>query len=149
MKTDSGQDRDVSLGSDAVASLITWRLRQDEDRHAWADAWQDGGWVFTYEDGRPLRPEYVSQTFDRLVDRSGLPKLRFHDLRHQHASLLLSGGVDIAIVSKRLGHANIAITSDLYSHLLAGANQQAADAGEAMIPRRKGADAHKVSTTAS
>ncbi len=60
--------------------------------------------------------------------------MSFHDLRHEHASLLLSGGVDIAVVSKRLGHSTIAVTSDVYSHLLQDANRAAADAPELMLP---------------
>ena len=73
--------------------------------------------------------------------------MRFHDLRHEHASLLLSGGVDIAVVSKRLGHSTIAVTSDLYSHLLSDANRAAADAAESMLPP-KTANAHILHTQA-
>lgn len=103
--------------------------------------------MFTYENGLPLRPAHISRTFDTLVERSGLPHMRFHDLRHEHASLLLSGGVDIAVVSKRLGHSTIAVTSDLYSHLLSDANRAAADAAESMLPP-KTANAHILHTQA-
>ena len=138
VKTDSGQDRRVSLGRRAIAALLEWQMVQSTEKQAWDAAYSNGGWVFTYEDGRPLRPEHISRTFDTLVERAGLRHMRFHDLRHEHASLMLSSGVDIAVVSKRLGHSTIAITSDLYSHLLSDANRAAADAAESMLPPRGG-----------
>lgn len=134
VKTGAGQDRRVSLGSEAVGSLMAWKLRQDEERELWGAAYVDSGQVFTYEDGRPLRPEFISRSFETLVAQSGLPRMSFHDLRHEHASLLLSGGVDIAVVSKRLGHSTISVTSDLYSHLLSDANRSAAEAVESVLP---------------
>ncbi|GGF11310.1 site-specific integrase [Subtercola lobariae] len=147
IKTDSGQDRKVSLGSEAIGALVAWQIRQEGERAEWAAAYQGAGHVFSYEDGRPLRPAHISRTFDTLVERSGLPHMRLHDLRHEHASLLLSGGVDIAVVSKRLGHSTIAVTSDLYSHLLADANRAAADAMESVLPPKTSV-AHKLHTFA-
>jgi len=136
VKTDSGQDRRVSLGSEAIGALVAWQIRQDSEREQWGAAYEDSGYVFTYENGKPLRPAYISRTFDVIVEKSGLPDIRLHDLRHEHASLLLAGGVDIAVVSKRLGHSTIAVTSDLYSHLLTDANRAAADAAELMLPSK-------------
>lgn len=97
--------------------------------------------MFTYEDGRPLDPHYISKAFRRIVRAIDLPHLTFHGLRHEHASLLLSAGVPITAVSERLGHASAAITSDLYSHLLEDADRRMADAVETVLagPRRKGA----------
>lgn len=146
VKTDSGQDRRVSLGSAAVGALIAWKLRQDEEATVWGSAYDLTGYVFTYENGQPLRPAQISRVFDTLVAASELPRMRFHDLRHEHASLMLSSGVDIAIVSKRLGHSTIAITSDLYSHLLTDANRAAADASEAALPPTRRESAHTVHT---
>lgn len=145
MKTDSGQDRRISLGSEAIGALVAWKLRQDSERSAWADAWTDTGYVFTYENGLPVRPAQISRTFDNIVAASALPDARLHDLRHVHASLLLAGGVSIAIISKRLGHSTIAVTSDLYSHLLGDANRAAADAAESMLPA---SSAHTLHTRA-
>ncbi|MGN6741981.1 MAG: tyrosine-type recombinase/integrase, partial [Amnibacterium sp.] len=70
-----------------------------------------------------------------LVARAQLPPITFHGLRHHHASLMIAQGVDLAVVSKRLGHSSIAITNDLYGHLLRGANKAAAEAAEALVPR--------------
>ena len=145
VKTNAGQDRKVSLGSEPIAALLSWKLQQDAEAAAWGAAYRSSGYVFTYEDGRPLRPAHISRTFDTIVERAGLPRISFHGLRHEHASLMLSAGVDIAVVSKRLGHSTIAVTSDLYSHLLADANRAAADAAESQLPPRN-RSAHTVHT---
>lgn len=106
---------------------------QDRERASRENQCRDDGWVFTYEDGRPLSPYYISQIFRKLVRGTGLPHLTFHGLRHEHASLLLAAGMPITAVSKRLGHASIAITSDLYSHLLDDVDRQMADAIEGVL----------------
>lgn len=136
VKTDAGQDRVVALGGEAFTALIAWRTRQDDERRIWENQYHDDGYLFTMEDGRPLKPNYISRTFEILVVRAGVPRMSVHGLRHQHASLMLAGGVDLAIVSKRLGHSTLTITSDLYSHLLGAANLNAAEAGEAVLPPR-------------
>ena len=99
-------------------------------------------WVFTYEDGRPVNPYYISDVFRRLVKQAGLPQLTFHGLRHEHASLLLSAGASITAVSKRLGHSSASITSDLYSHLLDDADRSMADAVQDVLDRRPGLSTH-------
>lgn len=132
-KTEHGQDRRVTLDATTVAQLLAWRGVQDADRHAWGSSYQESGWVFTYEDGRPLEPHYISKTFRKIVRAIDLPHLTFHGLRHEHASLLLSAGVPITAVSKRLGHSSAAITSDLYSHLLEDADRRMADAIETVL----------------
>ena len=132
-KTDHGQDRRVTLDEVVVAELRAWRGQQDTDRQLFGSAYRDDGWVFTYEDGRPLHPYYISDVFRRLVRQADLPHLTFHGLRHEHASLLLSAGVSITAVSKRLGHSSASITSDLYSHLLDDADRHMADAVQGVL----------------
>lgn len=73
--------------------------------------------MFAQPDGRPTHPEYVSMAFDRRVRRYGLPRIRLHDLRHTWATLALAAGVDVKIVSERLGHASAKITWDIYQHV--------------------------------
>ncbi|WP_147391993.1 tyrosine-type recombinase/integrase [Amnibacterium setariae] len=134
-KTAAGQNRRVGLGPAAIAAFERWRRTQDADRELWQNQWAGGSWIFTREDGEPLVPQYVTKRFERVVRQAGLPVMTFHGLRHQHASLLIAQGVELAIVSKRLGHSSIAITNDLYSHLLKDANRQAGEAAEALVPR--------------
>lgn len=147
-KTASGQDRRVGLGPAAVAAFRAWRGTQAADRQAWENQWRGGEWIFTREDGAPLLPQFVTKRFEQLVRQVGLPPMTFHGLRHQHASLLIAQGVDLAVVSKRLGHSTIAITSDLYSHLLRDANRLAGEAAEALVPRGPATAAHTSHTQA-
>ncbi|WP_326513717.1 site-specific integrase [Clostridium intestinale] len=75
-------------------------------------------YICSWEDGRNMLPDYVSKTFQKLIKQYNFKKIRFHDLRHTHATLLLQQGTHPKIVSERLGHANISMTLDIYSHVL-------------------------------
>jgi len=131
----SGSERRVDLDGDTIGTLLEHRLRQDLERGQWGDAWTDSGLVFTREDGSGLRPEYVTRHMQALAEAAGLPRKRLHDLRHGSASLQLAAGVSLSIVSKRLGHSSVTITSDTYSHMLEGVGRQAAEAAAALVPR--------------
>ena len=111
------------------------QLRQAEEAEAAAEAWQTQGHVFTMEDGRPLDPSYVTRLFQRLRMAPGeeLPPLTFHGLRHCAASLMLASGADIAVVSKLLGHASVAITADVYGHMIGTIAQEAVDGAANLI----------------
>jgi integrase len=103
------------------------------ERLAWGPAWTDAGLVFTREDGRPLHPREVTRAFTRHVLAAELPIIRLHDLRHTHATLALAAGVHPKIVQERLGHANIAITLDTYSHAVPALEEQAARTVAALV----------------
>jgi integrase len=93
--------------------------------------WREYGLVLASEAGEPLnRHHLTSRHFKGLLKRAGLPEIRFHDLRHTCATLLLSKNVNPKIVSEMLGHASIAITLDTYSHVLPNMRDQAAAAME-------------------
>ena len=74
-----------------------------------------------------MRPEYATRDFQALALKAGLPVIRLHDLRHTNASLALSAGVDLKVVSERLGHSQLAITADLYTHVNRGLGKAAAE----------------------
>ena len=82
--------------------------------------------VFSNPDGLPFRPNRVTRYFKDIADSIGLNGLRFHDLRHTHATLMLRQGIHPKIVSERLGHSSVAITLDTYSHVLPGLQEAAA-----------------------
>ena len=82
--------------------------------------------MFATTDGRPIHPHLLSDAFKKLVKRSGLPRIRLHDLRHTHATLLLKAGVPIKVVSERLGHATPGFTMATYQHVLPGMQAEAA-----------------------
>ena len=136
-KTASGEARRVDLDPNTVGVLLAQQLAQQAEREEWGDAYNDHGLVFAREDGSPIPPGDATARFTRLRDELGLPRVRLHDLRHGQASLMLAAGVPIAVVSKRLGHSSISITSDTYSHLLEGVGQQAAEAAASLVPRTK------------
>ncbi len=92
--------------------------------------WVDHGLVFAMHCGRPWHPDVITQAFDRFVRRSAaVPRCRLHDLRHSHATHLLKAGVNVKVVSERLGHASASFTLDQHAHVLPG---QQADAAEAV-----------------
>jgi integrase len=89
-----------------------------------------GEFVFARLDGEPYRPDSLTSAFRRAARRTGLPGARFHDTRHTHASLLLRAGVHPKVVSERLGHASVAFTLDVYSHVMPGLQEAAAESLE-------------------
>ena len=117
--------RNVALDPLTVRTLKQWRKTQLEERLAWGAAWTDSGRVFTREDGTDLHPSRVSETFDRLVKRSGLARVRLHDLPHGHATLALAAGVHPRVVQERLGHTSVAFTLDRYSHVVPAMQEDA------------------------
>ena len=135
-KTRSGEDRRVDIGQRTIGALMAHRFAQDAERAQWGSGYTEGGRVFAREDGTDLSPGQVTKTFLRLSEAAGLRQVRLHDLRHGAASLMLAGGVDVAVVSKRLGHSSVRLTVDTYSHLLEGVGRGAADAAEAMVRPR-------------
>jgi integrase len=115
-KTAKGR-RSVALDSATVSALRQHRARQLAERLAAGEAYEDGDLVVCLADGTPLHPKTLSYTFEREVRRAGLPTIRLHDLRHTHATLALRAGVHPRVVQERLGHANVSITLDTYSHV--------------------------------
>jgi integrase len=106
-KTDSGS-RTVPIPAETIAVLRAWRLRQEPN---------ESGLVFTEADGQPVHPGHFSKVFNARVKAAGLTRIRLHDLRHTWATLALQAGIPLKVVSEILGHANIAVTADLYSHV--------------------------------
>jgi integrase len=121
--------RSVELDAGTVDLLARWRRRLQRDG---LPAGIDD-WMFCNTAGRYLNPQSISQLFDRIVADANIPRVRFHDLRHTHASLLIAFGEDVKVVSERLGHAHPAFTMHTYQHLLPGMSAAAADRFAAMI----------------
>ena len=112
--------RAVVLPELVTTALVDHRARQAAEREQQGVGWEEQGLVFPNTVGRPLDPHNLRErSFFPLLDRAGLPPIRFHDLRHSCATLLLGEGVHPKIVSDLLGHSQIGITLDLYSHVTA------------------------------
>jgi integrase len=104
------------------------RADQERRRSADSDGWAKTDLVIDRGDGNPVNPDTLSAGWARFLRRHGFPQVRFHDLRHAHATLMLTQGVHPKVVSERLGHASIGITLDTYSHVLPTLQQDAANA---------------------
>lgn len=120
--------RSIALAVDAVDLLHSIRGRQIEQQLKLGDLWRHMGYVFTQVDGSPVIPDQVTQDFARLVRKARLPYLTLHGLRHAFATLSLTAGVDLKTTSEMLGHSSIAITADIYSHVLPQMQKAAAEA---------------------
>ncbi|MCP4614441.1 MAG: site-specific integrase [Planctomycetes bacterium] len=124
-KTKSSR-RSVSLSPNAAALLSGLKAKRMEQLESVGIKLDESGFVFSNPDGGPVSPDAVSHEFQKTVKVLGLPPVRFHDLRHTHATLMLKEGIHPKIVSERLGHSTIAITMDTYSHVLPGMQEEAA-----------------------
>jgi integrase len=124
-KTAKGRRR-IDLDPVTHAGLREHRRRQVEDRIAFGPGYDDGDLVFARADGSPVDPDVVSTMFGRQSRRLGLPRIRFHDLRHTHATLALSAGIHPKVVQERLGHSSVSITMDTYSHAIPAMQADAA-----------------------
>ena len=125
-ETKNGRARLVRIPEGAVAALRRHRKAQLEERLAWGASWTDSGYVFTCEDGRPLHPHSLTDAFERRVRVIDVPVIRLHDLRHTCATLLLQAEVHPKVVQEMLGHSSIAITLDIYSHVVPSMQEEAA-----------------------
>lgn len=129
----SGKARTVALSSTVVAELKAHRARQAEEQLRLGLRPEADSFVVAQVDGAPLQPRSLTHEWIRLISKTTLPRIRFHDLRHTHASQLLAAGVHPKIASERLGHSSIGITLDLYSHVMPGMQEDAAEQVDAAI----------------
>jgi len=127
--------RQIALSPSLALLLRQYKGDQQAQRILLGKPLVDSDLVFCHPDGRPLDPGVVSHTFAKVLRKAGLPHIRFHDLRHSHATLLLKAGIHPKIVSERLGHANIGITLDTYSHVLPGLQEKAAERFDNLLAR--------------
>uniref|UniRef100_A0AAU2JLV1 Tyrosine-type recombinase/integrase n=1 Tax=Streptomyces sp. NBC_00049 TaxID=2903617 RepID=A0AAU2JLV1_9ACTN len=120
-------ERRIALPTGCVQSLKDHRERQEKGRTASGEGWKERGLVFTTPTGGPLAPANLTRGFFGLLDRAGLRRIRFHDLRHSTATLLLEQGVDLVVIKELLGHAHIGVTAGVYAHVRLRLQRQAID----------------------
>lgn len=131
-KSDSGV-RTLQIPSSLINMLKKHKVKQLEQKIFLGEAYNDKGFVFCREDGEPINPSTFSHWFDDFIKKNNLPDIRLHDLRHTNATLMLKGKVAPKVASKRLGHSNITITMDLYSHVLEDMDKEAANTIDNLI----------------
>jgi integrase len=125
----SGRSRTIALSSTVVAELRAHRTRQAQEQLRLGIRPGPDSFVVAQVDGSALQPRSLTREWmkNKIIQRTALPRIRFHDLRHTHASQMLSAGVHPKVASERLGHSTIGITLDLYSHVMPGMQADAAE----------------------
>ena len=126
LKTKSGL-RVISLGAKTVQKLREHHQKQIDQKEKVGDQWEENNLIFPSGVGTPLMQRNLFRKFKQILRDSGLREIRFHDLRHTAASLMLNHGVSPLIVAKRLGHSKISVTLDTYGHLLPGMQHESAN----------------------
>ncbi|MEX3100452.1 MULTISPECIES: tyrosine-type recombinase/integrase [unclassified Streptomyces] len=134
-KTASGV-RLVALDHDTTDALLRHEKAQQAERLRFGPGWADTGRIFVAEDGTWLHPAKITAMFTRLVEETGLPPVRLHDLRHLAATLALLAGIDPKVVSEMLGHSDSAIMRDIYQTVLEEIARDAAEAVVKLVPRK-------------
>ncbi|MBD1371250.1 site-specific integrase [Hazenella sp. IB182357] len=131
----NGSVRLITLPSMIMQVLKDHKKVQNQEKSQAGEAYQDNGLIIATSFGTPVDPTNLVRSFKRILKASDLPNIRFHDLRHTHATLMLKQGEHPKIVSERLGHSNTRITMDIYSHVLPNMQQEAVDRFEKMLLR--------------
>lgn len=131
-KTKNGR-RTINLGKRSIEVLRTHYEKQQQLRTDAGDKWIEHGLIFTTNNGTPINHRNLLRDFKILLKDAGLPQIRFHELRHTAASLMLNNRIPIIVVSRRLGHARASITLDVYGHLIPSMQAEAAELMDELI----------------
>ena len=123
--------RPLKLSRSVFAVLREYQEWQKKQRERCGGKWKDeDGRVFTSNSGAPIHPDTLSRWFREFAKKNGFPGVHIHTLRHTYASLMIADGVPLVVISKRLGHAQVSTTSNIYSHVIASADEKAAQVSE-------------------
>lgn len=123
----STSDRFVSLPDETMQLLRQYRAWQAQERLRLGEYYQDSGFLFAQDTGKPMHPDSVTDWLSKFSSRHGLPHINPHAFRHTMASMLYFNGVDSVSISKRLGHAQVSTTANIYAHVMEAADQRNAD----------------------
>ena len=125
--------REIAIPEFIISLLEEYKLWYEEQKSVYGELWTNSDRLFVQADGKPMHPSTISKWFVKYVGQIGLPVINFHGLRHTNASLLVAQNIDIAVVSARLGHAQISTTLDFYVHPLLSHNRKAGYALENLL----------------
>lgn len=125
--------REIAIPEFIVSLLEEYKLWYEEQKSIYGELWTNSDRLFVQADGKPMHPSTISKWFVKYVGQIGLPVINFHGLRHTNASLLVAQNIDIAVISARLGHAQISTTLDFYVHPLLSHNRKAGYALENLL----------------
>lgn len=125
--------REIAIPEFIISLLEEYKLWYEEQKSIYGELWTNSDRLFVQADGKPMHPSTISKWFVKYVGQIGLPVINFHRLRHTNASLLVAQNIDIAVISARLGHAQISTTLDFYVHPLLSHNRKAGYALETLL----------------
>ena len=125
--------REIAIPEFIISLFEEYKLWYEEQKSIYGELWTNSDRLFVQADGKPMHPSTISKWFVKYVGQIGLPVINFHGLRHTNASLLVAQNVDIAVISARLGHAQISTTLDFYVHPLLSHNRKAGYALENLL----------------
>lgn len=125
--------REIAIPEFIISLLDEYKLWYEEQKSIYGGLWTNSDRLFVQADGKPMHPSTISKWFVKYVGQIGLPVINFHGLRHTNASLLVAQNIDIAVISARLGHAQISTTLDFYVHPLLSHNRKAGYALENLL----------------
>ncbi len=124
-KTEKSQ-RTISLPPFIIPILKDHKKQQAENKLKLGPEYKNNSFVCCWPNGAELTPNYITHTFKKVLKEAGLPDMRFHDLRHTNATLMLLQGINVKVISERLGHSSIDVTLDIYSHIIPQMQKEAA-----------------------
>lgn len=127
--------REISIGDSLISDLKKWKVQQNEIKLALGKVFTDNDLVFTTKTGKPIFPRNLTSQFNEAIKTAEVPKIRFHDLRHTHATLCLEAGMSVKEVQDRLGHSSIQTTGDVYAHVTEKMRRQSSDLFEKHISK--------------
>lgn len=127
--------RRMPFGDDTLEMLIALKDTEDENRKLYDNTYSENDYVFKWPDGRPISVDYISQHFSKILRDNNLRHIRFHDLRHSCATLLHASGHSIKAISSWLGHSNIGITADIYTHFSDNDKTQMSDDLDSLLKK--------------
>ncbi|MET7853170.1 site-specific integrase [Streptomyces avermitilis] len=136
--TKNRRNRALPLPAMCIAPLRWHRMRQVAVRQRAGESWDDGGHVFATRNGRPVEPRNMYRSFTRVAESAGLRVIRLHDARHGCATLLTAAGVAPRVVMEILGHSQISITMDVYTHVVQDTQREAISHMDRLLKRRPG-----------
>ncbi len=131
----ASSNRVITVPEVVINLLKSFKSAQNKERLKCGDLWENSNRILVQWNGKPMHPNTIDQWFPNFLERNGLPKIRFHDLRHSAATIMITQGVDVGTVSKYLGHSKPSVTSDIYFKPIQTAQQAAANKMDSLFSK--------------
>jgi integrase len=125
--------RNIKVGESLIKELKEWKVHQNKLKMALRKSYQDEDLIFTTQKGKPIYPRTMTFEFNKAIEESGVTKIRFHDLRHTHATICLEAGMSLKEVQERLGHSSIKTTGDVYAHVTENMKEKSVELFESYV----------------